>query len=329
MREEGSFHWGRGTSRALQNIVKTLIIINVIVFFLQLTIKTPVSYADFPLYYDTQGHPEEVIREQYELMRQQGRLVEVSWINSWFALDSTKVLLGQIWRLTTYDFLHSTDGFWHILFNMLVLYMAGKPVADRYGPREFLAFYLLSGIVSGIVYIGWGWLNRESVAAVGASGAVSAVLVLYAMNWPQHRWYIYGIIPIPAILLVIIAAAMDLFPMLVQLTGGGRTGNIAHAAHIGGMIFGFLYYRLQWQFEPFLPTGKGWKGWRRRMGGSRLKIHRPNVVDAEPVPVVRTPVPADVAARVDELLEKISRSGEASLTHEERQFLHDASRKFR
>ncbi|WP_417850550.1 rhomboid family intramembrane serine protease [Thalassoglobus sp.] len=328
MRDGTSSHY-RGGSPAMQNIVKTLVIVNVLVFIAQNLLQAPISVSDFPRYYNTKGATQEQIQEAYLEVKAAGRLPQEPLLNQWFTLDSTKVFQGQIWRLTTYDFLHSTESIWHIFFNMWLLYLAGKPVADKYGHREFLWFYLVAGVFSAVFYIVWGAINREAVAAVGASGAVSAILVLYAMNWPHHRWYIYGIIPVPAMLLVLISAGLDLFPMLIQFSGGARTDNIAHSAHIGGMLFGFLYFRQQWTFSSFAPKGFSLKKILSFKRKPNLKIHRP-VSSAEiAVPKEPQPIPAHVAQRVDELLEKISRSGEASLTAEERDFLNESSRKYR
>lgn len=332
MRDEATSYSSRSGRRgsAMQDIVKTLIIVNVIVFLLQVFVKVPISQSDFSNYYVTDGFTEQEIAKGYEELKLSGRLPKIPLMNKWMTLDSDKVFRGQIWRIGTYDFLHSTDSIFHILFNMWLLFLAGRAVAGKYGQREFLWFYLLAGMFSAVFYILWGLLNRESVAAVGASGAVSAVLVLYAMNWPQHRWYIYGIIPLPVIVLVLISAGMDLFPMLQQLSGSGRTDNIAHSAHIGGMLFGFLYYKYGWRFDDYLPSGFGANRIVRFKRKPKLKIHNPSVTpEPEPQSPPRQPIPPEIAQRVDELLEKISRSGEASLTENEREFLNESSRKYR
>ncbi|MBT5019507.1 MAG: rhomboid family intramembrane serine protease [Planctomicrobium sp.] len=335
MRDESatySHHRGGGGS-AMENIVKTLIIVNVIVFLMQVFIKVPISLSDFSDFYVTDGFTDEEIAQGYEELRSSGRLREIPLVNKWFMLDSEKVFQGQIWRLTTYDFLHSTDSIFHLLFNMWLLFLAGRAVADKYGQKEFLWFYLLAGIFSAAFYILWGLINGESVAAVGASGAVSAILVLYAMNWPYQKWYIYGIIPLPVIVLVLISAGMDIFPMLQQLSGSKRGDNIAHSAHIGGMLFGFLYYKLNWRLTQLIPEKFSLSQYLRFKRKPKLKIHKPTQQAAPTVetaePRSRQPIPPEIAQRVDELLEKISHSGEASLTTEERDFLHESSRKYR
>jgi membrane associated rhomboid family serine protease len=108
-----------------------------------------------------------------------------------FVLNVADVLQGQVWQLLTYAFMHA--GLWHILFNMLFLWWFGTDVEDIYGPREFLAFYLVSAVLGGVAFVLWGLLaqspngaalepNRAPVC-LGASGAVTAVLVLCALHY--------------------------------------------------------------------------------------------------------------------------------------------------
>ncbi|TWT52053.1 Rhomboid family protein [Thalassoglobus neptunius] len=331
MREESSYRYGGSSHPWMQNIVKTLIIVNVIVFVGQLVIKSPMSFDEFKTRFEMNAPivPQNAnLEEVYQQLRQQNRLPDTPVLNRWMTLETTKVLQGQIWRLTTYDFLHSTETIWHIVFNMWLLFLAGRQVAAKYGQYEFLWFYLTAGVFSAVFYIIWGLINGENVAAVGASGAVSAVLVLYAMNWPHHRWYIYGIIPVPVILLVVISAGMDFLPMLKQLTGGNRGDHIAHSAHIGGMLFGFLYYRRAWQISSLIPKGISKNNVFRRMRGPKLKVHQPPVQE-ETTSSLGTTIPPHIAEKVDKILQKISESGEASLTHEEREFLAESSRRYR
>ncbi|SFJ18165.1 rhomboid family intramembrane serine protease [Planctomicrobium piriforme] len=270
--------------------VKLLIVINVVVFLLQ---------TIFPL-----------------------------TLEIWFALIPDAVLHGQIWRLTTYDFLHQTSDNLplHLLFNMWLLWLAGGRVESVLGKNEFLAFYLLAGILSGITFMLWGMVTKTSGIAIGASGAAVAVMIVYALNWPQERWYIWGILPIPVIVLAALSALFDIMPMLQELRGPGQGDRIAHSAHVGGMLFGFLYARYRWRILDWLPSSTGRKmqnPFRRR---PNLRVHVPE--QEQPV-VQQERIPATVEARLDELLEKISQHGEASLTDQERRFLTDTSRRYR
>ena len=179
--------------------------------------------------------------------------------------------------------------------------------------------------------MGWGWLTGIPGIAIGASGAAVSVMIVYALHWPNERWYIWGIIPVPVIVLATIGAALDLWPMLQQLQQRGVGDGVAHSAHVGGMIFGFLYVKNRWRI---LGAGGGRSQFRSRssMGNwKRLFRQRPKLKVHRPLSEERTAetVPADVEARLDQLLEKITSQGEASLNDEERHFLADASRRYR
>lgn len=313
---------------AMQNIVKTLIIITVITFLAQIFVKAPIGLSDFATYYDTEGFTAEEIQEGYRELRSTGRLPEIPLLDQWFALDSSKVLQGQVWRLLTYCFLHSTSGPVHIFINMFMLHMLGRIVVDRYGGFEFLLIYLASGVFAGVVYVAWSLLTGQAGAAVGASGSVMALLTLVGLNWPMQQVKLYFFIPMTLRTLLIIAFGFEVFGMINEFATGRGLMNIAHSAHLGGMIFAFIYFRQAWHLSDWIPVKFSWRFPLRRRR-SHLRIHRP-AASEEVLPMPeRQPIPPEVALRVDELLEKISRSGEASLTPAERDFLHESSRRYR
>jgi membrane associated rhomboid family serine protease len=305
MRDDASRRFGYAGWQG-RSMVQTLIIVNAVVFVLQTVVTYPVEVPEYGVIYE-------------------------SYLESWFALDPGKVLQGEIWRLTTYDFLHHTGGIWHILLNMLVLWMAGRDLEAVYGPREFLAFYLTAGVVSGIGFMLWGLYFGNLTPAIGASGAVTATMVVYAVKWPDRTWMIMGILPVPAWALAVFSALSDLHPMLLEL---GRRGDfrdgIAHSAHLAGMAFGLLYAQRNWHISGWVDLLPRFNWLKRR---PKVRLHRP---PADDLPPRREPVAApsrarkeEVSERVDELLGKIAEQGEASLTDEERAFLADASRLYR
>jgi len=259
----------------------------------------------------------------------------VGWrdpVTYWFVLDVQRVLHGEVWRLLTYAFLHDTANIFHILLNLLVLFIFGRQVEDAIGGREYLWFYLAGAVAGGAAFVlatllgfhGGGngaWYQRESWA-LGASGAVMAVLVLAAMHNPRQVIRLFFILPIPIWIFILLLIAIDAFGLL----GQGR-GGVATSAHLGGAAFGYAYYKLQWRLSGWLPSFSG-QGRRVR---SRLRLYR----EDEP-PTPPTPRPAPVAsprmmedeqleAQVDRLLEKINRVGMEGLTDQERQVLFRAS----
>jgi membrane associated rhomboid family serine protease len=228
-------------------------------------------------------------------------------------------ILLRPWTLVTYMFAHG--GFFHIFFNMLVLFFFGPPLESMWGSREFAKFYFVCGIGGAAL----SFLFAFHAPIIGASAAVYGVMLAFAMNWPDSQIYIWGILPVKAKFLVAFLAVFSIMSM-----AGGGGGNIAHAAHLGGFVAGFLYLKLN-------RPGGGLGGFRKMMTRRKLRVV-PN--DSAPRPQVRTGPPptrrrtgsADEDKLLDELdrvLEKISTQGMGSLTAEERRLLDEVSRRYR
>ncbi len=240
-------------------------------------------------------------------------------------VDADDVIGGkQVWRLLTYAFLHDTQSLWHILFNMLFLWWFGSDLEDLYGPREFLTFYLTAAVVGGIGFVGGalGGLYSPLTPALGASGAVTAVLVLCACHFPRRVIYLFMFLPVPIWAFVVFSVIQDTFGLL-----GGAHEPVAYAVHLGGAAFGFLYYKLHWRLTGLLPQLQSWS---RRRSQPRLRVYR----EEEPkTPVsVAAAAPVDdehLEAKMDAILEKISRVGKENLTESELQVLRRASEKFK
>lgn len=240
------------------------------------------------------------------------------YFTDWFSLKTSAVVRGQIWRLVTFDFLHSVNDPWHIIINLYVLYRAGQKLLSNHTQKEFLSFYLLAGVAAGVANVVWQLFRQQDIPTVGASGSVAAVLMLYALYWPRDTWLIFYIIPVPVIVLVLISAALDLHPVLYEIGTGFPRDHIAHMAHLGGMLFALAYYKLQWRFEPFFSDFSFKRVTRLFRRRPKLRVHRPEDESTR-----------DLKSQMDDLLEKISRSGEASLTDDEREALNRISRQLR
>ncbi len=169
----------------------------------------------------------------------------------------------HIHQLVTYMFLH--DGFQHIFFNMFALWMFGRIMESHWGSRRFLFFYLACGIGAGllqeitqfihyqIAYAGYDAVQISSTGTtipmglfldrmltVGASGAVYGILIGYGMTYPDHEILIFPIpMPIKAKWMVVGSAVLE----LVLGLGNNAADNVAHFAHLGGMLIGFLIIR--------------------------------------------------------------------------------------
>jgi rhomboid family protein len=147
------------------------------------------------------------------------------------------LLVYRPWTIVTYQFLHAN--FLHILFNMIALFFFGPRLEARIGSRHFLLLYLISG-ASGAVLS----LATPYAAIIGASGSVFGVLVGFARYWPRERIYIYALIPVEARFLVIFLAALSIW------SGFSGGGNIAHFAHLGGFLGGWVYLKLLERSSP-------------------------------------------------------------------------------
>ena len=269
---------------------------------------------------------EEVVRD--------GSRVTVTVSNQlfdFFALKSQDVFSSRIlqapwnvYQLLSYGFAHmsmSTDrSIFHIFGNMLVLWMLGRMVEDRYGRMEFLWFYLAAIVFSGIV---WGIFNLGTHSAVvGASGAVTAVVVLFALTFPNHKVYLFGVLEMPGWLLGVLIVAQD-FIMALLNTGD----RVAYEAHLGGAAFGAAYFYLSLRIENYLPSSWATKMLGRR--GPSLKVHHPDEGQEFPTEDPMDPNYERDAELADRILDKVHTEGEASLTRKERKILQRFSKRVR
>lgn len=267
----------------------------------------------------------------------------------------------HVYQLITYMFMHG--GWMHIIMNMFMLWMFGMVIENVWGPKKFLFYYIVCGIGAGLcqelaqygsyVIQGLGDYQFVSIGdehmpidmylnmmtTVGASGAIYAVLLAFGMLFPEERMFIIPIpIPIKAKWLVLGSVALELFYAL------GEPGDgVAHVAHLGGMLFGFVLIKY-WQKHPYSGSGDFGMGkgsqffdrmknsWERHSSRSshsgKTKFHyRPNTD-------TRRESDWDYNARkkaeqdeIDRILDKIRQSGYDSLTDEEKRRLFEQSNK--
>lgn len=171
-----------------------------------------------------------------------------------FALNVAGFIYSKMfWQPVTYMFIH---GSWsHLFFNMLGLLFFATGVEKALGTKEFLLMYFVTGILSGLFSIAlYYFTGNYFVSLVGASGAIYGILFAFAVVYPKSVIYVWGLIPVPAPVLVLVYALIEFFS---QFTGGS---NVAHNAHLAGFGFSFLYFIIRMGINPF----KVWKeAWRR------------------------------------------------------------------
>jgi membrane associated rhomboid family serine protease len=233
---------------------------------------------------------------------------------------SPRAALTQPWTFLSYMFVHA--GLLHLLANMLMLFVFGTAVESRMGSRNFLLYYLFCGVgaavfallLAGIMPVG---------AFIGASGAVLGVAVAFATFWPDAELFVFPIpVPIKARTLVIGLVVLDIIGSRLWPNDG-----VAHLAHVGGALFGYLFFRAQLLTrrsggQPAQPVERV----VMVQSGSSEPEHRTPVT---PLRQRRRPEADPVAAEVDRVLDKISQRGLSSLTPAERRFLDEVAKQKR
>jgi membrane associated rhomboid family serine protease len=157
-------------------------------------------------------------------------------ISAWTGREVWELNRFYPWQLITYGFLHSTTAFTHILFNMFGLWMFGQSVEEELGSRRFLKYYLICVIGAGLVHVAYAVIVRSPVPVLGASGGVFGVLLAFGMLFPHARvMMLFFPAPIEARFLVLIYGGIELLNGVLRTNSG-----VAHFAHLGGMLFGFV-----------------------------------------------------------------------------------------
>src|SRR3954464_6343740 len=242
------------------------------------------------------------------------------------------------WTIGTYMFVHAWLA--HLGFNMFTLWMFGPRLEQEWGTRSFVQFYIWCGLGGAIAHLA---LAQHSTV-IGASGAISGVLVAYALRWPDEEVYLFGVIPMKSRWLVVALLAMNIIFAL------SPSSRIDWTAHVGGMAFGWIFLKLY--SVGGINRVRGWVSavpdetedmpravprnrspMRDRAGGVDEVIERSNaVVLRESKPIQHVPKqdsPKEYAAKVNRVLDKISQHGIESLTRDERRLLEEMSRKLR
>jgi len=211
----------------------------------------------------------------------------------WLGLSPGDVFRrGYAWQLVTYAFLHDPRSLMHILFNMLFLYWFGRDVEEVWGTRRFLLFYLTAAAFAALVFSAVH-IFRPLTWCIGASGAIMAIVMVYALWWPNRLILFMFFFPMRIRTFVIITIVVEVVSFL-QVENG-----VANMAHLGGLLYGYLVVRQGWRLAPVLR-------W----------LQSPHRED-----------PLSDRRRMDELLDKVSREGFGSLTWRERRFLKKMSRR--
>ena len=206
----------------------------------------------------------------------------------------------MLWQPFTYLFFHG--GIWHVLINMFVLWMFGSELEKFWGKKEFLRFFFITGIGSGLITILFSLSSTNPV--VGASGAIYGVLLAYGLLFPNRLVYLYFLIPIKVKYLVMLIGAIAFFSSL-----NPGNSNISHLTHLSGMVIGFIYLRSSINWNTI----------------NHFVIHRKDDLKRHYEDKKNEKREA-LKLQVDAILDKINDVGYDNLSESEREFLFKASK---
>ena len=240
-----------------------------------------------------------------------------SGANDWFSLSANPAdLLWKPWSILGYAFLH--QGVLHILFNMMMLFFAGRLFLTFFTQKQLFGLYVLSAIFAALVYIAGYSIFAPGISSkmVGASAAIMAILIATATYAPYYQIRLLLIGTVKLWHLAIVLVALDLIYAAAENTGG-------HVAHLSGALFGFAYIRL---LQNGTDLSKGVSAFldffanlfKPKKAAPFKKVHRNTA--AKPRTVTK-PVKDITQKQIDDILDKISKSGYDSLTKEEKEFL--------
>jgi membrane associated rhomboid family serine protease len=213
-----------------------------------------------------------------------------------FLVSTHRLQQGMWWTLVNAAFSHME--LWHLLLNMVVLWSFGSVLERLWGIRVFVPFYLAAAVVSSASHclVSTLLIGDDTIAALGASGAVSALLLAFALSFPKHKILVFAVIPVPALAGALFFVALDVWGLIVQ--GRGVMLPIGHGAHLGGALCGAVFYAVY--LRSRMP----------RMSSPAASRGRPSVE--------LTP---EEAAEFDRLRVKLNREGPSALTPKERAFM--------
>lgn len=253
-------------------------------------------------------------------------------VDRYLALSIAGLKHGYLWQLLSFQFLHS--GIWHLLGNCFVIFMFGRSVEEALGRKSFITLYFSSGVIGGLLEcLRMIVLQQTNGAVVGASAGGFGIVAAYAILFPDSVLMLFLIIPMPAKFLLLLEGAFAIGGIIATAKGGDGSvsqffaPNIAHAAHLGGMITGILFvrYAVHWNFRwPQINRPRA-RPLRRLV---KVPAHKPSPWGHDR-PETSEELPAEefLSKEVDPILDKISAHGIQSLTERERRILEKARAK--
>lgn len=241
-----------------------------------------------------------------------------------FALTPAALWHGEVWRLVTYSLLHG--GVLHFVLNCLGLFLIGREIAPILGSRGLFQFYLSTAVLGGVAWVATHAWGTPPFPLVGASGVLAGMFVFFACIAPEREitFLLFFVLPVtlkPKLLAWILLGIDALGFLFSELPGGSFDTGIAHSAHLGGMLAGWLYYRFFFARNGLdRPAEVAFQFPRlfRRKPKAAAPASALGSAPAGPNP------PANLRAEVDRILDKINSHGFGALTEQEKRLLDDA-----
>jgi membrane associated rhomboid family serine protease len=190
---------------------------------------------------------------------------------NYFALTPAAVVNSFfIWQLATYMFLHG--GIWHILFNMLALWMFGSDLETSWGTRQFLRFYFVTGIGAGVCVVVLNYIFRSpNIATLGASGAIYGILMAWAVLWPDRIILFSFLFPMKVKYFVMIFGAIEL------LNSFNVNSGVSSFAHLGGMAFGYVFLKMPRRrgrgVDPVESLRNSYNAWKLERAKRKFQVY--------------------------------------------------------
>jgi membrane associated rhomboid family serine protease len=242
-----------------------------------------------------------------------------AWFIQLFAFSPLEAA-RQPWTFLTYMFLHG--GFLHLAFNLLMLLFFGPAVEERMGSWAFARYYFFCGFGGAALSFAVALIAPAMI--LGASAAVLGVALAFALYWPNQQVFVFPLpFPVKVKWVLVMLIVLDMAPAIRELVGAPGDA-VAHFAHLGGLLFGFVYLK-----GEALVAARA-RGARGRRSEARVLVHpSAQVAKQREAPDSRPDRGEATQREIDRVLDKISAKGLGSLTAEERRFLDDMSRQLK
>lgn len=245
-------------------------------------------------------------------------------LEQWFGLNGPGLLDGKVWTLLTYAFLHDPNNLFHLLFNLIGVFFIGRILEADVGPQKFVAVFIIGALSGGLLFLA---INPTQGNLLGASGALLAMLTVFCLRRPDEpiTFLLFFVLPVtlkPKFILMFVGG-VTLFSFLFLEVFGPNTDGIAHSAHLGGILGGYLTLRYVLPRDDWFES-IGRKT-RRATTAARPARRKPAAKRAYRVNIAhRGEDRQHLRAEIDRILDKINTQGFGSLSEDEKKTLDRA-----